>query len=624
MLLDSSNGDRDCEPLDPPGHVNNPHYSSTDTEVEPALVPQTATGLRYDQAAAELPHKPGWRIPRRRGRQRSVQLRSLSVPSDHSSDSDQHRRRKRLRSFTSEDQPYRDRDLRRIAERRHETALWNRCEGCQDLGHTIDFCPRKWCGYCRDYGDHELVDRDGRYLCPFYWKKRVNRIHEAEQRKLRPVYGRSQEMGKGKQYHEGKGAKGKQAGKGKDSWKGAYAAGRQWLWDNHRRERSPSRDHRDRDRDRDRDNRRRDGNVDQDRSRDRRRRSPSAEPRGRSRRKQRTASDDEEAEVPERSESKKRKKKKKSKIRSDEEEANDDEPPSVSLPHRTTEPEASDDGEDNLEETVSIFNDNDELELDPAKGKVDSTSTDRDSTPPPPDPKKVLSKDYDLGLSGKFKGTKTNLDADGDEADKEAKAIDVKAAKATPDKSAKTALEEKQANLEKMLEETKKQLQNEDLKVVLKSKDSEKDKLDQAYLLGRQAADADKRSRTPPQSRESRDLTQIPRSDDVPLGIPPEEWQSLELQRKISIRKIAQDPERSLYFDWGNALFSGKKAEVQKTLDCLATKPAHKLSGLFNKPEKAGLKLSAKEADKALASSIVKQAQQAFSDSRPQAQPFSE
>ena len=247
---------------------------------------------------------------------------------------------------------------------------------------------------------------------------------------------------------------------------------------------------------------------------------------------------------------------------------------------------------------------------------MDSTSTDRDSTPPPPDPKKVLSKDYDPGLSGKFTGTKTNLDADGDESDKEAKAIEVKAAKATPDKSAKTALEEKQANLEKMLEETKKQLQNEDLKVVLKSKDSEKDKLDQAYLLGRQAADKEKRSRTPPQSRDSRDLTQIPRSDDVPLGIPPEEWQDLELQRKISIRKIAQDPERSLYFDWGNALFSGKKAEVQKTLHCLATKPAHLLSGLFNKPEKAQHKLSAKESDKALASSIVKQAQQAFSGNK--------
>ena len=106
VLLDSSNGDRDCEPLDPPGYGNNPHYSSTDSEVEPALVPQTATGLRYDQAAAELPHKPGWRVPRRRGRQRTVQLRSLSVPTDPSSDSDQHRRQKHLRAFTAKDQLY--------------------------------------------------------------------------------------------------------------------------------------------------------------------------------------------------------------------------------------------------------------------------------------------------------------------------------------------------------------------------------------------------------------------------------------------------------------------------------------------------------------------------------------
>ena len=378
-----------------------------------------------------------------------------------------------------------------------------------------------------------------------------------------------------------------------------------------RRERSPSRDHRDRDRDRDRDNRRRDGTVDQDRSRDRRRRSPSAEPRGRSRRRSTADSDVEEAEEPERSESKKKKKKKKSKKSSDDEEAAVDEPPLVSLPHHTTEQEASDDGDDNLE-NVSIFNGDNELELNPAKGEADSASTDRPDTPPPPDPKKVLSKDYTPGLSGRFTGKKTNLEKDGDESEEEAKAVEVKAAKATPDKSAKTALEEKQANLKKMLAETEKQLQNEDLRVVLSSKDSEKNKLDEAYRLGKQAADKEQRSKTAPQGRDSRDLTQIPRSGDVPLGIPPEEWQELELERKISIRKIAQDPNRSLYFDWGNALLSGTGADVQKTLHCLATKPVHLLAGLFIKPVRHTNKLSAKESDKELASSIVKQAQQAF------------
>ena len=57
---------------------------------------------------------------------------------------------------------------------------------------------------------------------------------------------------------------------------------------------------------------------------------------------------------------------------------------------------------------------------EPAKGKVASTSKDRASTPPPPDIKKVLAKDYEPGLSGKYKGKKTNLDEDGDEAENEA------------------------------------------------------------------------------------------------------------------------------------------------------------------------------------------------------------
>ena len=55
--LDSPNGERDCEPLeplDPLGYGNNPEYSATDTEVEPALVPQQSKGLLYDRAAAEL------------------------------------------------------------------------------------------------------------------------------------------------------------------------------------------------------------------------------------------------------------------------------------------------------------------------------------------------------------------------------------------------------------------------------------------------------------------------------------------------------------------------------------------------------------------------------------------
>ena len=227
------NGERDCEPLeplDPLGYGNNPEYSATDSEVEPALVPQRSKGLLYDRAAAELPHKTGWRVPRRRTRQRTVQLRSLSVPTDPSSDSDQNRRPKRLRAFTAKDQPYRDRDKRRIAERKYETALYKRCEGCQKLGHIIDFCPRKWCGHCRSYGDHDLINRDGIYICPFYLEKRETRFQEAEQRKLRPWSGRNQDMGKGKQ--QGKGGKGKQAGKGKESYRDSYAAGRQYLWDN--------------------------------------------------------------------------------------------------------------------------------------------------------------------------------------------------------------------------------------------------------------------------------------------------------------------------------------------------------------------------------------------------------
>ena len=89
-------------------------------------------------------------------------------------------------------------------------------------------------------------------------------------------------------------------------------------------------------------------------------------------------------------------------------------------------------------------------------------------------------------------------------------------------------------------------------------------------------------------------------------------WQELGLERKISIRKIAADPNRSLYFDWGNALLSGPEDDVQKTLHRLATKPIHLLAGLFIKPVRHTNKLSAKESDKELASSIAKQAQQAF------------
>ena len=218
-----------CDSSDCASDHNSAIYSPTDPEDEPASATQGTTGLRYDQAAAELPHRPGWRIPRRQGVQRRC---SRSVFSDCSTDSDQHRQQQRSRDFTSSDQLYRDRSRRRIKERRAETELWNRCEGCQDLGHTIDFCPRKWCDHCKDYGDHELIDRYNRYQCPYYWKKRVTDIHEADLRKLKPVYGRSQVMGKGNQEYKGKGAKGKQAGKGKGSWKGAYAAGRQWLWDN--------------------------------------------------------------------------------------------------------------------------------------------------------------------------------------------------------------------------------------------------------------------------------------------------------------------------------------------------------------------------------------------------------
>ena len=133
----------------------------------------------------------------------------------------------------------------------------------------------------------------------------------------------------------------------------------------------------------------------------------------------------------------------------------------------TTEQEASDDGDDNLE-NVSIFNGDNELELNPAKGEADSASTDRPDTPPPPDPKKVLSKDYTPGLSGKFTGKKTNLEKDGDESDKEAKAVEVKAAKATPDKSAKTALEEKQANLKRCWKKLKSSYRMKISEVVLK------------------------------------------------------------------------------------------------------------------------------------------------------------
>ena len=129
----------------------------------------------------------------------------------------------------SSDQPYRDRSRRRITERKAEAALWDRCAGCQGLGHTIDSCPRKWCDYCKSYGDHELIDSKHIYQCPFFEKKRVAGVHEAELRKLYPVMGK------------GKGAKGKQAGKGKG--KGADAAGRRWSWDDHHRSTSPSRDH---------------------------------------------------------------------------------------------------------------------------------------------------------------------------------------------------------------------------------------------------------------------------------------------------------------------------------------------------------------------------------------------
>ena len=359
-----------------------------------------------------------------------------------------HRRPKRLRAFTAKDQPYRDRDQRRIAERKHETALWNRCEGCQKLGHIIDFCPRKWCGHCRSYGDHDLIDRDGIYICPFYLEKRETRFHEAEQRKLRPVVTVVTKRW-ARANIQGKGGKGKQAGKGKDSYRDSYAAGRQYLWDNILFLRTIE------------ENGpqvviivteigieietidaamalsiRIDLVIDDGVLRLQH---------GRSRRRTTADSDVEEAE-PERSESKKKKKKKKSKRSSDDEEAPADEPPSVSPPRNTTEQEASDDGDDNLE-NISIFVTTSLMPTWPKARRTAQAQTDP-TLLHTPDPKKVLSKDYTPGLSGKFTGTRTNLEKDGDESEEEAKPVEVKAAKATPDKSAKTVLEEKASQSE--------------------------------------------------------------------------------------------------------------------------------------------------------------------------------
>ena len=294
----------------------------------------------------------------------------------------------------------------------------------------------------------------------------------------------------------------------------------------------------------------------------------------------------------------------------------------MSPSHRTKrkEPEASDDDDANLDDNISIFDGDNELVREPVKGKKANASSDKEGTPPPPDVKKVLAKDYEGDLSKKYRGSKTKFGEDEDDADDEA--IDVNANKVTPNKlskeakSRKAALEEKNAQLQRMLDENQKLLSSEGLVDVIKSKDSEADKVHQAYLLGRKNADlkrSDSEFDQPPNSRESRDLLQLPRPDDVPLGIAPEAWVRLDVQSMLFIRKIAQDPERSQYFDWDNALFSGKTAEVKKNLECLANEPTRNLSGLFNKPEKAVLKKHAKEADigAALSKSIAKQAQQA-------------
>ena len=440
-------------------------------------------------------------------------------------------------------------------------------------------------------------------------------------------------MGKGK-----KGAKGKGAGKGKG--KGADAAGKGWPRDGHRRSTSPNRDHRGRDRDRDRDrDRRRDGDRNRDRSRvrgegrDRRQRTPSPEPRKRSdSKKSDAASDGEEAEPHERSDKKKKKKKKKkSGARSDGDEADDDGSEqdtvrrrrSLSLNHRNKckelPKEASDDGDADLDDN-DVYDDNNEFVHEPVKGKKADADSKKEGSPPSPDVKRVLAKAYDGNLSKKFKGNKTKFGEDEDDAGD--KSIDVNADEATPDKqskeakSRKAALEEKHAQLKKMLDENEKLLASEGLGDVIKSKGSEADKVNQAYLLGQKDANlqrSDSESNQPPKSRESRDLMQLPRPDDVPLGIAPEAWVQLDVKRMLFIRKIAQDPERSQYFDWDNALFSGKAAEVKQNLECLANEPTGNLSGLFNKPEKPVLKKHAKEADSgaALSKSIAKQAQQA-------------
>ena len=92
------------------------------------------------------------------------------------------------------------------------------------------------------------------------------------------------------------------------------------------------------------------------------------------------------------------------------------------------------------------------------------------------------------------------------------------------------------------------------------SKGSEEDKVKQAYLLGQKDADlkrSDSESERPPKSRESRDLMQLPRPEDVPLGqeyTPSEvaDWESVQgnelkymLKRTAAAEKKRRDSTKT-------------------------------------------------------------------------------
>ena len=194
----------------------------------------------------------------------------------------------------------------------------------------------------------------------------------------------------------------------------------------------------------------------------------------------------------------------------------------------------------------------------------------RSSTPPPKDPAKNLAKDLvDKKFTGEHKKFDLESDDEGDDGDD---TVDVKSAKATPLRN--KSLEDKCAILTQKLNDLDKILESEGIEDVLLSGDSVSEKIKQAYLLyllgQKKSKEADAKQQQGLPKLSGLQALALPRPEDVPLGITPEEWVQLEHQRKMLIRRIADQPELAQYFDWCNKLFSGTAPDVKLTLQFLA------------------------------------------------------